>query len=51
VRDGLAARQFLLGAVLVNVNPLLVTGCLSEFVDAVLRDLDPFAGADLGADR
>jgi hypothetical protein len=30
------------------MNPLLVAGRLGELVDAVLRDLDPVAGADLG---
>jgi hypothetical protein len=50
VRDGLAARRLLGSALLVDVNPLLVAGRLRELVDAVLRDLDPVADADLGPD-
>jgi hypothetical protein len=37
-------------AVLVDVDPLLVAGCVRKLVDAVLGDLDPIAGADFGAD-
>ena len=47
--DGFAARQFLLRPILVDVDPLLITRGFSEFIDAVLSDLDPFAGADFGA--
>src|SRR5687767_1993271 len=48
--DGGAAGQFLLGALLIDMNPLLVAGRFREEVDPLLRYLDPFAHADLGAD-
>ena len=51
VRDGLATRQLFPGAVLVDMEPLLVTGRLRKAVDAILSDFNPFAGSDLGANR
>ena len=49
--DGLAAGQLLLCPVLVDMDPLLVAGRLRKTVDAILGDLNPFADADLGANR
>ena len=40
----------LLRPLLVDMDPLLVTGRFRELVDTVLGDLDPLADADLGAD-
>jgi len=37
-------------AILVDMDPLLVAGRFREFVDAILGDLDPFAGTDFGTD-
>ena len=51
VGDGGAAGQFLFGALLIDMDPLLVAGRFREAVDAVLSHLDPVAGADLCADR
>jgi hypothetical protein len=50
VGNGLASGQFLLGALLVDVNPLLVAGCLREQIDTILGYLDPVADADLRAE-
>src|SRR5262245_50670792 len=50
VGDGAAGRQLALGALDVDMDPLMVAGRVSEFVDAVLVDLDPFADAELFAD-
>ena len=35
----------------VDVDPLVVAGRLGEAVDAVLVDLEPVAGAEVGAGR
>src|SRR6201999_3654450 len=51
VRDGLAARHLLFGPVLVDMDPLLVAGRFRELGDAILRDVDPVARPDFGADR
>ena len=48
--DGDAAGQFLLRALLIDMDPLLVTGRFRKQVDPLLRNLDPVADADLGAD-
>ena len=45
--NGLPARHLGLGALLVDVNPLLIAGCFGKLVDAVLRHFYPVAGADL----
>ena len=45
-----AAGKLFPGPVLVDMDPLLVAGRFREAVDTILRDLDPVAGADLGAD-
>ena len=46
MRDG-AAERAALGALHVDVDPLVVAGGLGERVDPLLGDLDPVAGADL----
>lgn len=43
MRDGFAASQFLLRAVLIDVNRLLVTGCFRKFVDAILISIHSLA--------
>src|SRR4051812_16896486 len=45
--DGLAARHLRLCTFLIDVDPLLVTGRLREFIDAILGHLNPLADADL----
>src|SRR5690349_7517951 len=47
MRDCLATRHFRLGAFLVDMDPLFVTGGIRKLVDAILGDLDPVADADL----
>src|SRR5262249_7157255 len=49
VGDSLAARHLSARALLIDMDPLLVTGRFRELVDAILRHLDPVADADLGA--
>lgn len=50
MRDGGATWQLLLRALLVDMDPLLVAGRFRELVDSFLRDFDPVARADLGAE-
>ena len=47
--NGLAARHLGFRTILVDMDPLFVAGRIREVVDAILRDLDPVAGADFGA--
>src|SRR6185437_5057568 len=47
VRDGLAARHLRLGALDVDMDPLVIAGGVGEGVDAVLGDLHPVGHADL----
>lgn len=49
--DGGGAWRFSPGALLIDVDPLLVAGRLRELVDPLLRHLDPVADADLGLER
>jgi NAD(P)-dependent dehydrogenase (short-subunit alcohol dehydrogenase family) len=49
VRDGATAGHFLLRALLVDVDPLLVAGSFCKLIDALLCHLYPVTGADLGA--
>jgi hypothetical protein len=51
VRDRRPVRAFLLGAVGVDVDPLVVLGDVGEFVDAVLVEFLPLADAEFGTDR
>jgi hypothetical protein len=51
VSDGDAARKLRFRPVLVDMDPLIIAGRLRKQVDAVLGDIDPFAGSDLGANR
>jgi hypothetical protein len=48
VRDR-AAERARLGALRVDVDPLMVPGRLGELVHLALGDLDPAAGAQLSA--
>src|SRR5260370_34964995 len=48
--DGPATRQLFFRPVLVDMDPLLVAGRVGKAIDTILRDLNPFAGSDLGAD-
>ena len=45
--DGLAARHLRLGALDVDMDPLMVAGGVGECVDALLVDRDPVGCADL----
>src|SRR5437762_3077000 len=47
--DGTATRQLFLRSLLVDMDPLLVAGCLRKEVDAFLGDFNPFAGSDFAA--
>ena len=51
MRDRSPARRLACGAFHIDVDPLLVAGRFGEFVDAILRDLDPLADTDLGTTR
>jgi hypothetical protein len=46
VSDGRAERALLLGALDVDVNPLVIAGEPGECVDVLLGDLAPLAGPD-----
>ena len=46
VGDRLAARHLALGALGIDMDPLVVAGGLGELVDPRLRDVDPVADAD-----
>ena len=48
--DGGAAGQLFLRALLVDMDPLLVAGRFRELVDSLLRDFNPVAHTDFGAD-
>jgi hypothetical protein len=50
VGDGGAEGRFGRRAHRVDVNPLVVAGCIGEEVDLFLRDLHPLADGDLLAD-
>ena len=50
VGDRLTSGQFGFGAVLVDMDPLLVAGGFCKLVDAGLGDFEPIADAYLGAD-
>jgi hypothetical protein len=51
VRDGRLERALALGALHVDVDPLMVAGQVGELLDHVLRDLDGLApAAELVAD-
>src|SRR4051812_29378268 len=50
MRDSLAARHLRFRALLIDMDPLLVAGRIRKLVDAILRNLDPVADADLCAD-
>jgi hypothetical protein len=50
VGDGLAARHLALGALDIDMDPLMVAGRLGEFVDDRLVDGEPVADPDLLAD-
>src|SRR3984893_5977892 len=47
MRDRLAARHFALGALEIDVDPLMVAGRVGEFVDLFLGDRVPVADPDL----
>src|SRR5258707_13320511 len=47
MRDRLAARHLALGALDIDMDPLVVAGCVSEFVDLLLGDRVPLADANL----
>ena len=49
VSDGPVGRQFALGALDVDVDPLVVARRVGKPIDLLLRDLHPFAYADLAA--
>ena len=49
--DRLAARHLALGALDIDMDPLMVAGCLGEFVDDRLVDGEPVADPDLLADK
>jgi len=50
VRDGGAAGKLALGALPIDMNPLLVAGRFCEPANAFLGHFNPVADADLGAD-
>ena len=50
VGDRLAARHLALGALDIDMNPLMIAGRIGEFVDDRLIDGKPVADADLLAD-
>src|SRR5436853_4577341 len=47
MRDCLAARHLALGALDIDMDPLMVAGRVGEFVDLLLRYREPVADADL----
>src|ERR1700730_10534367 len=47
MRDRLAARHFALGALDIDMDPLMVAGRVGEFVDLLLGDRVPVADPDL----
>src|ERR1700730_7924875 len=47
MRDRLAARHFALGALDIDMDPLMVAGRVGEFVDLLLADRVPVADPDL----
>src|SRR5258708_30898285 len=47
MRDRLAARHLALGALDIDMNPLMVAGRVGEFVDLFLGDRKPVADPDL----
>src|SRR5712671_266710 len=47
MRDRLAARRLALGALDIDMNPLMVAGRVGEFVDLLLGDREPIADPDL----
>src|SRR6267154_6670348 len=47
MRDRLAARHLALGALDIDMNPLMVAGRVGEFVDLLLGDREPIADPDL----
>ena len=51
VGDRLAAGHLALGALDIDMDPLMIAGCFGEFVDDRLIDREPIADADLLADK
>ncbi len=50
MRDGAAKRRLPGGAFRIDMDELMIVGCIRELVDHFLRDFAPFGTSDFRAD-